>query len=110
MVNGSVQSWNIYIAQLSDSTGSFSQPNLVGTSADNTTYDQALVPSPGMVSGVIPTVPEGCGYYLRVLSSNPNAIGQEWGPFCIQECDISTNNCNDISACPGDSGLVLTFQ
>ena len=100
---------NIYIAQLSDSTGSFSQPNLVGTSADNTTYDPALVPSPGMVSGVIPTVPEGCGYYLRVLSSNPNAIGQEWGPFCIQECDISTNNCNDISACPGDSGLVFNI-
>ncbi len=100
---------NIYITQLSDSAGSFSQPNLVGTSVDNTTYDPALVPSPGMVSGVIPTVPEGCGYYLRVLSSNPNAIGQEWGPFCIQECDISTNNCDDISACPGDSGLVFTI-
>ena len=100
---------NVYIAQLSDSTGSFSQPNLVGTSNDNTTYDPALVPSPGMVSGAIPTVPEGCGYYLRVLSSNPNAIGQEWGPFCIQECDISTNNCTDISACPGDSGAVFNI-
>lgn len=100
---------NIYIAQLSDSTGSFSQPNLVGTANDNTTYDPALVPSPGMVSGVIPTVPEGCGYYLRVLSSSPNAIGQEWGPFCIQECDISSNNCTDISACPGDSGIVFNI-
>jgi gliding motility-associated-like protein len=100
---------NVYIAQLSDSTGSFSQPNLVGTSNDNTTYDPALVPSPGMVSGSIPTVPPGCGYYLRVLSSNPNAIGQEWGPFCIQECDISTNNCTDVSACPGDSGVVFNI-
>jgi gliding motility-associated-like protein len=100
---------NVYVAQLSDSTGSFSQPNLVGTSNDNTTYDPALVPSPGMVSGVIPNVPEGCGYYLRVLSSSPNTIGQEWGPFCIQECDISTNNCTDISACPGDSGAVFNI-
>ena len=100
---------NVYIAQLSDSTGSFSQPNLVGTSNDNTTYDPSLVPSPGMVSGAIPTVPPGCGYYLRVLSSNPNAIGQEWGPFCIQECDISTNNCTDVSTCPGDSGVVFNI-
>jgi gliding motility-associated-like protein len=100
---------NIYIAQLSDSTGSFSNPSLIGTSNDNTTYDPALVPSPGMVSGSIPVVPPGCGYYVRVLSSSPSAVGLEWGPFCIQECDVSSNTCAGISACPGDSGVSVTI-
>ena len=100
---------NIYIAQLSDSSGSFSNPSIIGTLVDNTTYDPTLVPSPGMVSGSIPLVPEGCGYYIRVLSSSPGTIGQMWGPFCIQECDISSNNCTGLTACPGDSGVSFSI-
>lgn len=100
---------NVYYAQLSDSSGSFANPTNIGSLSDNTTYDPALVPSPGMVSSTIPTVPPGCNYYVRVVSSNPNTVGSPWGPFCIQECDISSNLCTDISACPGDSGLVISI-
>ena len=99
---------NIYYAQLSDSSGSFANPTNIGSLPDNTTYDPALVPSPGMVSATIPVVPPGCNYFVRVVSSSPNAVGSAWGPFCIQECDINSNGCTDISACPGDSGV--TFQ
>ena len=100
---------NIYTAQLSDSSGSFSSPSTLGTLNDNTTYDPALVPAPGMVSGVIPVVPPGCNYYVRVVSSSPYSIGSEWGPFCIQECDIGSNGCANISVCPGDSGLTFSI-
>ena len=100
---------NTYLAQLSDSSGSFANPTNIGSLSDNTTYDPALVPSPGSVSSVIPTVPAGCNYYVRVVSSSPNTVGSSWGPFCIQECDIGSNNCLDISACPGDSGLTVSI-
>ena len=106
---GVYNSSNIYYAQLSDSSGSFNNPTNIGSLPDNTTYDPALVPSPGMVSGQVPVVPPGCNYYVRVVSSNPNTVGSAWGPFCIQECDISSNNCTDVSACPGDSGTTISI-
>jgi len=106
---GAYNTNNIYIAQLSDSSGSFSSPTNIGSLVDNTTYDPALVPSPGKVSSNIPLVPEGCNYYVRVLSSSPNSYGTAWGPFCIRECDMNSNNCSDISVCPGDSGLTFPF-
>lgn len=98
---------NEYLAELSDSSGSFANPDTIaGPSASIVTYDPALGdnPSPpcgnGMVSGRIPTdIPEGCNYFIRVVSTNPNVQGTSWGPFCIKKCDIRTNNCNDVSVC-----------
>ena len=73
---------NVYYAQLSDSSGSFANPTNIGFLQDNTTYDPALVPSPGMVSSTIPTVLPGCNYYVRVVSSNPNTVGSPGDLFC----------------------------
>ncbi len=96
---------NIYTAQLSDVNGSFANPTPVGTFPNSAAYDPALGSPPGNVSGQVPNVPAGCGYYIRVVSSNPVAIGAQWGPFCIQACDITTNNNQDLSFCVTDCAV-----
>lgn len=94
---------NVYTAQLSDMNGVFSSnPPIIGSNPNSATYDPALGSPPGTVSGLVPTVPPGCGYYIRVVSSNPAVIGAQWGPFCIQECDITTNNHQDLDFCVTD--------
>jgi len=95
---------NNYIAQLSDSTGAFSSNlNILGSKADTKTYDPALGSPPGSVSGLVTEsnqpIPDGCNYYIRVISTNPAATGMQWGPFCIKHCDIETNHKLDIHAC-----------
>ncbi len=97
---------NIYTAELSDSNGVFSStPPIIGTFPNSATYDPALGSPPGTVAGLVPQVPPGCGYYIRVVSSNPAVIGAQWGPFCIQECDIITNNMQDLQFCVTDCAI-----
>ncbi len=95
---------NNYIAQLSDSAGNFgSNPTILGTSPDSKTYDPNQGSLPGNVSGLIPNnTPAGCNYYIRVVSTNPVAIGTLWGPFCIKHCDMTTNNQKDLHVCVTD--------
>jgi len=94
---------NNYIAQLSSPDGTFpANPLVVGSSPDNNTYDPMLGQLPGSVSGLVPLTEPGCNYYIRVISSNPQAIGSPWGPFCIQQCDITTNNMQDLNFCVYD--------
>ncbi len=95
---------NTYVAQLSDSAGNFPvNPNVLGTFPNSDTYDPALGSLPGTVSGLLNPlfhpIPPGCNYYIRVISINPPAIGSLYGPFCIRNCDIETNNQQDIQAC-----------
>jgi gliding motility-associated-like protein len=95
---------NTYVAQLSDSAGNFPiNPNVLGTFPNSQTYDPALGSLPGTVSGLLNPlfhpIPPGCNYYIRVISINPSANGSLYGPFCIRNCDIETNNQQDISAC-----------
>ncbi len=91
---------NVYTAQLSDSSGSFANPSIIGSVPDSKAYPS--IP-PGSVGGMVPNVPPGCGYYIRVISSDPAAIGSPWGPFCIKECDITTNKMQDIHLCINES-------
>lgn len=94
---------NVYTAQLSDSNGVFSStPPVIGTFPSNSGFDPALGSPPGTVAGLVPAVPPGCGYYIRVVSSNAAVVGAPWGPFCIQECDITTNNMQDLEFCITD--------
>ena len=93
---GNFNNNNIYYAQLSDSNGSFAHPDTIG----HLTSNQAYPAMPGDVSGLIPTsVPPGCGYYVRVVSSDPASIGNVIGPFCMTKCDVTTNNTIDLHAC-----------
>ncbi|CAN5171292.1 hypothetical protein BH09BAC5_BH09BAC5_06670 [soil metagenome] len=97
---------NVYTAQLSDSNGVFAAvPPIIGSAPNSSTYDPSLGSPPGTVSGLVPTVPPGCGYYIRVVSSNPNVIGAPWGPFCIGACDITTNNHQDLAFCVTDCAI-----
>ena len=101
---GVYQNANNYIAQLSDSNGFFTgNLNILGSIPDHETYDPALGSPPGSVSGLVnennQPIPDGCNYYIRVISTNPSAIGLQWGPFCIKHCDIETNHKLDIHAC-----------
>lgn len=92
---------NKYTAQLSDSNGSFANPYRLG---ENTTTESFPSIPQGNVAGLIPgNVPPGCGYYIRVISSNPAAIGTTIGPFCLVKCDVLTNNHTDINLCVPDS-------
>lgn len=95
---------NTYVAQLSDSTGNFPpNPNVLGTFPNSATYDPALGSLPGNVSGLIQPlfhpIPPGCNYYIRIISINPSAVGSTFGPFCIRNCDIETNNRQDLQFC-----------
>ncbi len=106
-----VFSFNTYTAQLSNADGTFpASPTEINSMFNSNTYSPVLPPyTPGTVSGIVPTVTPGCNYYIRVISDNGVAIGSVWGPFCIQQCDIETNNNTDLSFCvtscvPGDLG------
>ena len=98
---------NIYTAELSDSNGSFANPQVIGVLPSNETFDPALGSFPGQVSGLVPVVPEACGYYIRVTASNPLVVPDSiiywFGPFCIRECDILTNQTIDIQVCISDT-------
>lgn len=109
---GTFNNGNIYTAWLSDSAGNFGNPasQILGSRPDRSTYDPAVVPSPGSVSGLVPSTPPGCNYYIRIVSSNPNSVGTTWGPFCIKNCDIESNIRQDVAFCistlKGDTQLV----
>src|ERR1035438_47522 len=90
---------NVYTAQLSDSAGDFNTFSIIGTLPSVMTYDSTLGSLPGIVSGNIADVPNGCYYYIRVISSHPSTIGAVYGPFCIQHCDILHNNGENIHLC-----------
>ncbi|HWB62826.1 MAG TPA: hypothetical protein VG603_04890, partial [Chitinophagales bacterium] len=88
---------NTYTAQLSDSTGSFSNPYTLGTLHVRDSFPST---PPGNISGLIPAnVPPGCGYYIRVVSNNPIATSTPVGPYCLVQCDELTNNHTDMHFC-----------
>jgi len=108
---GAYNPGNNYVLELSDSSGSFADPEVIGGPMPSTqTHDPAIYPmqSPGSISGTIPDsvngvlLPEGCNYYIRVVSTNPPGIAEVWGPLCIMHCDVKTNDGEDISVCITD--------
>ena len=85
---------------LSNQYGNFdSLTSVIGTLNSSATFDPTLGSPPGTVSGLVPVVEPGCNYYIRVESNIPVTFGSIWGPFCIQECDIETNEIEDIFVC-----------
>lgn len=110
---------NTYIAQLSDSNGLFPpNPNVLGFVNDNTTYPVGTMPRgnvPGLIRPQNHPIPPGCNYYIRVIATSPNTIGSVYGPFCIRECDIETNNKVDVQFCitnteGGDTTLTVEIE
>lgn len=94
---GVFHSGNKYIAELSDSTGSFADSTYLGQLAVTDSFPSM---PPGSISGLIPaTVPPGCNYYIRVRSTNPVAVSAPLGPYCLTNCDVLTNNHQDLHNC-----------
>jgi carbohydrate binding protein with CBM6 domain/Big-like domain-containing protein len=57
---------NVFTAQLSNSTGSFSSPTNIGTLTST---------SSGTISATIPAGTSGTGYLVRIIGSNPSTTG-----------------------------------
>ncbi len=98
---------NTYYAQLSDAAGNFPIiPNIIGTFVNSSTYSSSLPPyQPGSIAGRVPNVTPGCNYHIRVVSTSPISIVTSWGPFCIGQCDMKTNNNQDLHFCVTDCAV-----
>lgn len=91
---------NVFTAQLSDNTGSFSNPTVLGTLTGS---------NGGVITGTIPAgQPTGTGYRIRVVSSNPILEGMDNGTNLMiyalptaAQAQISASGATDI--CQGSS-------
>jgi uncharacterized delta-60 repeat protein len=102
---GTFNQGNIFSLELSDSSGSFTNPVVIGFIADTTS---------GTIAGIIPdTTPTGMHYKLRVNSSSPYIIGKENTAYIAileapeQPLPISIFTTN---VCQGDSNIIFALQ
>lgn len=96
---GTYNAGNTYTLQMSDATGSFVTPTVIGTLASTA--------NSGTISGTIPIATSaGTGYRFRVISSNPSTIGTDNGQnITIQEA-IQPNvtiTASSSTACVGQN-------
>src|SRR5436853_2415031 len=61
---------NVFTAELSDATGSFTTPTVIGTRTSTT--------GPVLI-GSVPSVPAGTAYQIRIRASNPVATSNNFG-------------------------------
>jgi len=70
-ISESFNNGNVFTVQLSNSTGSFTNPTVIGTVSSTIG---------GNISVTIPAnIPTGSGYRIRITSSNPSIIGNSNG-------------------------------
>ena len=69
--NGAFTAGNVFTAQLSDASGSFTSPVTIGT---------LTATGSGTINGIIPvSTPAGTGYRIRVISNTPAVTGTDNG-------------------------------
>ncbi len=77
---GTFTGGNVYTAQLSDASGSFASPTVIGTLTSTA--------NSGSISITIPsTMDSGSGYLIRVISDSPSTIGTSSAAFTINQND-----------------------
>ena len=84
--SGIISNSNVYTAQLSNAAGSFASPVNIGTLSGNATS--------GSIPAVIPALtPNGVGYRIRVVSSQPVFTGPDNGTniTIINNCSLTVN-------------------
>ncbi len=108
---GTFSSGNIFTAQLSDVSGSFTSPTAIGSISST---------SSGTIAAIIPAnTPDGTGYRIRVVSSSPVVTGGDNGSdfniYSIPQATIFASG--PTTFCDGDSvvlnsntGTGLTWQ
>ena len=97
---------NQFIVELSDDTGSFSNPEVLFTSAAG-----AITSSPATITFSIPTTTAGEAYKIRIKSTSPGSTSSGSNAFPayykIQDTPFSINNLNDSGVyCAGGSYLL----
>lgn len=99
-ISGTFLAGNVFTAQLSDATGSFSAPTSIGTLSGTTA---------GTISCSIPVgTPPGTGYRIRVQSSNPAVTGTDNGSdITVNQLAVAgTTTVSMDSICPGTAVIV----
>ncbi len=100
--DGPANAGNIFIAQLSNASGSFASPDTIGT---------LISTGSGSISCTIPAgTPIGTGYRIRVKSTNPNIIGSDNGTnISIFKTVGAAGSITGISAvCQGQIGVAYS--
>ena len=88
--NGTFSAGNVFTAQLSNSSGSFASPTVLGTLTGTTS---------GTISATIPnTVAVGTGYKIRVVPSNPALTNVDEEAFSV------------LAVCPPPCSTIVTLQ
>lgn len=102
--DGPANAGNIFTAQLSDGAGSFASPISIGTLSST-----ALS---GTIACTIPAgTPQGSGYRIRVISSNPSIVGTDNGSnFSIYVTTLGAAGTitGTSIVCQGNSGVVYS--
>jgi len=97
---GTFNAGNIYTAQISDASGSFAAPTVIGT--------QASTSNTGMIVGVIPgSMPAGTGYRIRVVSDNPATIGSDNGVDLVINANPTVTQAPFSDVCLGGGTITL---
>jgi archaellum component FlaF (FlaF/FlaG flagellin family) len=106
---GTYNTGNVFTAQLSNAAGSFSAPVNIGMVSSTVS---------GTINCVVPTVPFGAGYRVRVSASNPAQSGSDNGTdLTIGAINATITPGGPMSFCQGgtvlliaNSGTGLTYQ
>ncbi len=89
-ITGVFNTGNVFTAQLSDASGSFANPQIIGV--ENSATNNAIY-------AIMPDPPTGTGYKIRVISSNPALTGNNNG------INISIN----LGYCDSVVPILLTY-
>ena len=100
---------NIFTAELSDASGSFASPTVIGTYSN---LDPFFVYQSGVITATIPGgTPPGSGYRIRVVASNPGYIGPDNGfDITIQSGQAPSINLSSPIAGTICSGLMMELN
>ena len=95
-ITGTYTVGNVFTAQLSNDSGSFTSPVVIGTLPQTTA---------GTISAILPTaISAGTGYRIRVISSNPSVTGQDNGTdLIINDAPIIASISSPSALCSGGS-------